>query len=246
LARYARPSDYFIMTYPELKTAAAERLRLGAIQSSAQVELITPHEPLEELTATLLYRVTAYPYRQILSAVREWSEKEQTEIIEVGLRRRGPYDELLREFHCGYGFVFDILMDLGGWRDLHRHRRCQQVRQDFTTIHGFETPETLKSAGVAESYKQTMDAVGEQVESFAVSHPEAAAYLTPFGFRTRCLFKMDYAEAEYMARLRSGVKGHFSYRRVAWLIREAVLARHPYLGSRIEATPPDIEDTLTR
>ena len=246
LARYARPNDYVVMTYPELKQAAAERLRLGAIQASAPVELLAPHEPLEEITATLLYRVTAYPYRHILAAVRDWPEKDQTELIEVALRRRGPYDELLREFHCGYGFIFDILMDLGGWRDLHRHRRCQQIRQDFTTIHGYETPEALKTAGVAESYTQAMDVVGEQIESFTVSHPEAAAYLTPFGFRTRCLFKMDYAEAEYMARLRSGVKGHFSYRRVAWLMREAVLARHPYLGGRIEATPPDIEDRLTR
>jgi hypothetical protein len=246
LARYARPSDYLMKTYPELKQAATERLRLGAIQASAPVELSEPHTPVEELIATLLYRVTAYPYRQILSAVREWPEKDQTELIEVGLRRRGSYDELLREFHCGYGFIFDILMDLGGWRDLHRHRRCQQIRQDFTTIHGYETPDALKSAGVAEQYRGTMETVGEQIESFAVSHPEAAAYLTPFGFRTRCLFKMDYAEAEYMARLRSGVKGHFSYRKVAFLMREAVLARHPYLGGRIAVTPPDIEDTLAR
>ena len=27
---------------------------------------------------------------------------------------------------------------------------------------------------------------------------------------------MDFAEAEYISRLRSGVKGHFSYREIAW------------------------------
>ena len=84
------------------------------------------------------------------------------------------------------------------------------------------------------------------MEGLALSHPDIATYLTPFGFRTLCLFKMDYAEAEYIARLRSGVKGHFSYRRIAWLMQQAVLARHPALGSRISATPPDIEDSLTR
>jgi thymidylate synthase ThyX len=152
----------------------------------------------------------------------------------------------LKEFHCGYGFIFDILMDLGGWRDMHRHRRCQQVRQEFTPIHGYETPALLKDAGVARPYQETMDLVREQVESLTLSHPEAATYLIPFGCRTRCLFKMDYAEAEYIARLRSGVKGHFSYRRIAWLMQQAVLARHPFLGSRIAATPPDIEDSLAR
>jgi thymidylate synthase ThyX len=246
LARYAKPNDYFIKTYSELRQVAAERLQLSAVQASKIVELAAPHEPLDELATTLLYRVTSYPYRQLLRVVQDWGEKDKTELIDVALHRRGPYDELLKEFHCGYQFIFDVLMDLGGWRDLHRHRRCQQVRQEFTAIHGYDTPQALINAGVVQPYKQTMDVVGEQIESLAVSHPEAAAYLIPFGFRMRCLFKMDYAEAEYIARLRSGVKGHFSYRTVAWLMQQALLARHPYLGSRIKTTPPDIEDSLTR
>ena len=246
LARHAKPSEYPIKTYPDLKQAAAERLRLGAVEESEPVELIEPHAPLDELVATLLYRVTVYPYRQLLDVVRQWTEKEKEDLIEIALRRRSPHDELLQEFRCGYGFIFDVLMDLGGWRDLHRHRRCQQVRQEFTTIHGYEMPALLKDAGVMPEYRAVMDEVKEQVEGLALTHPGVATYLTPFGFRTRCLFKMDYAEAEYIARLRSGVKGHFSYRRIAWLMQKAVLARHPALGSRISATPPDIEDSLTR
>ena len=31
---------------------------------------------------------------------------------------------------------------------------------------------------------------------------------------------MDFAEAEYVSRLRSGVKGHFSYRNIAWKMKE--------------------------
>ncbi len=107
------------------------------------------HEPLDELASTLLYKVSAYPYRQILAAVQDWTEKDKTEAIDIALRWRSPHDELLREFHCGYRFIFDILMDLGSWRDLHRHRRCQQIRQDFTTVHGYDVPEVLTAAGVA-------------------------------------------------------------------------------------------------
>jgi thymidylate synthase ThyX len=57
---------------------------------------------------------------------------------------------------------------------------------------------------------------------------------------------MDYAEAEYIARLRSGVKGHWSYRTVAWQMKQKLAARYPALGERVQATPPDVEDTLTR
>ena len=45
--------------------------------------------------------------------------------------------------------------------------------------------------------------------------PEDAAYLLPLGTRVRAMFKMDFAEALYIAELRSGAAGHFSYRRVA-------------------------------
>ncbi len=57
---------------------------------------------------------------------------------------------------------------------------------------------------------------------------------------------MDYAEAEYIAKLRSGVKGHWSYRTVAWEMKQRIAERMPLLASHIQATPPDEEDSLTR
>ena len=45
---------------------------------------------------------------------------------------------------------------------------------------------------------------------------ESALYLLPLATRIRCLFKMDFAEAQYISELRSGTRRHFSYRRVAW------------------------------
>ena len=37
----------------------------------------------------------------------------------------------------------------------------------------------------------------------------ASQYVLPFAARSRFLFKMDFAELEYISRLRSGVKGQF-------------------------------------
>jgi len=73
-----------------------------------------------------------------------------------------------------------------------------------------------------------------------------AHYLLPFGARSRFLFKMDFAEAEYISRLRSGVKGHFSYREIAWQMKVKMEELEPELGRLIEATPPWIEDPLRR
>jgi hypothetical protein len=57
---------------------------------------------------------------------------------------------------------------------------------------------------------------------------------------------MDFAELEYISRLRSGVKGHFSYRTIAWEMKQALGRLEPDLAALIDATPPWIEDPLQR
>jgi hypothetical protein len=57
---------------------------------------------------------------------------------------------------------------------------------------------------------------------------------------------MDFAELDYISRLRSGVKGHFAYRHIAWEMKQAMERLDPALGCLIEATPPWMEDPLKR
>lgn len=259
LARYAAAIPYQAEVYVDLTKYARDVLRSAGMDQPTswndysgkaapgnQVDLIEPHHLLDEIAATLLYRVSQAPYQVILALVRGWTDKDKQEMIEAALRRRRPQDELMKEFRCGYAFIFDILMDIGGWRDLHRHRRCQQVRQNFTTIHGYDVPPALVQAGLDRDYRAAMDAVKTDIEALKKTSQEAALYAIPFGFRVRCLFKMDYAEAEYIAKLRSGVKGHWSYRTVAWLMKQKIAERYPFLGDQIKATPPEEEDSLAR
>jgi thymidylate synthase ThyX len=252
LARHAKPSEYQSSVYQDLARYAKEVLKGTGLDQPATwgepepVDLIEPHDPLDEVVTTLLYRVSHAPYRKIFAVVRDWSEKQKQETIDVALSTRGPYDELIKEFRSGYAFTFDVLMDIGGWRDLHRHRRCQQIQQNFTTVHGYDVPPPLVQAGLDQEYRQAMDAVRTDIEQLRKTNAEGSLYAIPFGFKVRCLFKMDYAEAEYIAKLRSGVKGHWSYRTIAWLMKQKLTAHYPALGDRIQATSPDIEDTLTR
>jgi thymidylate synthase ThyX len=252
LARHAKANEYQATVYTDLARFAKEALKGSGLDTPSTwgtqepVDLVEPHDPLDETVTTLLYRVSQAPYRNILAVVREWSEKQKRDALETAARRRGSYDELIREFRNGYAFVFDVLMDIGGWRDLHRHRRCQQVQQNFTTIHGYDVPPPLEAAGLDGEYRQAMDAVRSDIELLRKKDQEASLYAIPFGFKVRCLFKMDFAEAEYIAKLRSGVKGHWSYRTIAWQMKQKLAARYPALGDLIQATPPEVEDPLTR
>src|SRR6201999_1220988 len=116
-------------------------------------------------------------------------------------------------------------------------------RQAYTGNLGFDTPQIMSEAGAAPIYGAAMDAALAAVRQLP---PPGAEYLLPFGARSRFLFKMDFAEAEYISRLRSGVKGHFSYREIAWEMKCQMERVEPELGRLIQATPPWVDDLLRR
>jgi thymidylate synthase ThyX len=246
LARYASPDLKSKEARASVAEWAAQNLSLRSTDGVPDVDLIRATDPLDEIAASLLYAVTAVPFRVLLDEVSSWSRERRREVLDVALKNRDRRDELLREFRGGYAYIFDIVTDIGGYRDLHRHRRCQQIRQEFTDDLGYETPPLVEQAGLSSLYENALAGARSARKELAAASPEASHYLLPFATRCRSLYKMDFSEAEYIARVRSGVKGHISYRTVAWQMRERIVEAEPELGELIHATPPEVEDVLTR
>jgi thymidylate synthase ThyX len=250
LVKYAQPNPFALQTRADLAQAAAELLGKLPIADAPLVDLVERTETLEvELAATLLYSAGHHPYRQIRDFVGSLAESRVNEIIELGFKRRGGHDEALRAFHAGAALRFDILMDIGGFRDMHRHRRCTQIIQGFTSLHGYETPasgdlgsevDVLAEAGILADYQSAIESAHAASARIAGGPaPEAAQsalYLLPLATRVRSLFKMDFAEAQYISELRSAPAGHFSYRRVAWEMFQALERQHPSLAGYIRVT----------
>jgi thymidylate synthase ThyX len=237
LVKYSAANEYAIATRVEMRAAAAELMAGQAIEDAPVVDLVEDAGSLEiELATSLLYAESHYSWRQLQRTVASLSASRVAEIVALGTRHRARHDELPRAFSAGQSFRFDILMDIGGFRDMHRHRRCVQLQQSFTDMHGYETPvcpgqPTLAEAGLDQTYTAAMGAAHAAYRALRdAARPEADAYLLPLGTRVRTMFKMDFAEALYIAELRSGAAGHFSYRRVAWEMYLAVARRHPGLA----------------
>ncbi|MEX2263230.1 MAG: FAD-dependent thymidylate synthase [Bryobacteraceae bacterium] len=241
LARHAEPDRYSAMLREDLTQWARQNLPPAPEAALERVDLVKPRDAVCDIVATLLYQVTNWPYRQLHELAESWSAARRAEVLDVALRSRGR-EELPRAFRGG-PYVYDMAIDVGAYRDLHRHRRCDQFRQAYSGKLGYETPAPIREAGVETLYREAMD------RAFSTMHelPEPGAhYLLPFGARSRFLFKMDFAEAEYISRLRSGVKGHFSYREVAWEMKVKMEQVEPELGRLMQATPPWVEDPLKR
>ncbi|HEY3971631.1 MAG TPA: FAD-dependent thymidylate synthase [Candidatus Sulfotelmatobacter sp.] len=240
LVKYADPNEYEMATRRELRQAARELMADEPLAPSKAIVDLLDEEPLEvEIATTLLYEHSHHSYRQIRQAVQVAGERRRREIIDLGMRHRGKHDEMLRGFRAGQQFRFDILMDTGGFRDMHRHRRCIQVMQGFTTQHGYEMLLDMEDAGVRGRFEAAMRRVQAAVENLAGRKtPEAPAleaeensqYAIPLAFRKRALFKMDFAEAVYISELRTTPAGHVSYRNVAYAMYEAVARKYPALA----------------
>ncbi|HET9784241.1 MAG TPA: FAD-dependent thymidylate synthase [Terriglobales bacterium] len=234
LVKYTDPNPYQMASRAELAAAAAEVMAGVAPDATAGVQL-APACALEvELAASLLYSHCHHSYRQLLEAAGGLSAARREAVLALGRAHRGGHDELLRAYQAGYAFQFDILMDIGGFRDLHRHRRCVQLHQDIAARHGFATPDEVRESGGEAAYRAAMETAG----AWATAAGHAGAYALPLGYRKRSLFKMDLAQVAYIAELRTGVGGHMSYRRAAWQMYEALRQRHPALAEGLRVTDP--------
>jgi thymidylate synthase ThyX len=242
LARHADADEYPTRMRVQMRSWAEGNLPASKSTAQKTVDLIQPGDHVADLCATLLYPVTSRGYRDLYEMARGWPNAKRQELIDLALAARERRDELPRQFRSA-PYVFDIVMDIGAYRDLHRHRRCQQLRQPYTNELGYEIPDLVDECGATAEYRAALAAVDEAIENLP---QPGAQYLLPFAARSRFLFKMDFAELEYISRLRSGVKGHFSYRKVAWEMKLALDELDPMLGALVKATPPWVEDPLKR
>jgi thymidylate synthase ThyX len=242
LAQFVEADRYALRARENLALWARQNLPPPSGAPARAVELLRPRDNLADIVATLLYTVSRLSYAELYELAAGWPAARRNEVIELAVAGRGQRDDLLRAFRGG-PYVFDIVMDIGAWRDLHRHRRCHQYRQAYSDQLGFETPPLLAEAGLEAAFQ----ALVRRAHEVARTLPGVAAhYLLPFATRSRFLFKMDFAELDYIVRVRTAVKGHFSYRQVAWEMKQRLAEQEPDLARTIEATPPSIEDPLTR
>ena len=243
LAKYVDADEHQRRARADLTAWAAANLPAPAGLAVDDIDLIKPADAQCEIVATLLYPVTDRPFRELYEIASAWPAARRDEATDVALASRSRRDELRREFRTAT-YAFDMLIDIGAYRDLHRHRRCQQFRQPYTVAHGHAQPQPLAEHGEAAAiYENAMAAARSAYEMLPA---QARDYIVPFAARSRFLFKMDFAEVEYISKLRSGVKGHFSYREIAWKMKQKLAVVDPPLARLIDATPPTVEDPLKR
>lgn len=249
LMKHADASEYLLWIRSFIGDIAGRRSLVARIEPEYRyVELGRPESKLDEILATLLYEAVPVSYGCLLRAITFWPYSERESIVREVMRQRPKQEPHHRAFAAGMPYQFDILMDIGGRRDLHRHRNCIQIHQPLSLMHGFEVPELVTEMGLEDNYCAGMNQVEKWIRDIAVSldQPQDADYLIPFGFMSGTIYKMTLSEALYIIQLRSGVKGHFSYRDIACRMDTLLKDEDVFLEHLTRVTPLSEEDLLTR
>jgi thymidylate synthase ThyX len=119
-------------------------------------------------------------------------------------------------------YTFDVVADYGAFRDLQRHRMCTIVWQPLTPDLGYELPDEVAQAGLAEPFQAAMEASAGLYRALAPRFPAQAAYAVALAHRVRFAMTMNARELMHLAELRSTPQGHPAYRLVAQLMHRLV------------------------
>ncbi len=127
-------------------------------------------------------------------------------------------------------YTFDIMCDIGAFRDLQRHRILTQQRQPYNPYHGYIVPPDIVAIGAEARYRTAMDTAQKAYEKIVKKFPADAQYVVPFGYLIRFTMRMNAREAFHLCELRSTPQGHWSYRYVAQEMARQIKAVHPAIG----------------
>ena len=111
-------------------------------------------------------------------------------------------------------YRFDVLCDYGAFRDLQRHRMLTIEWQPLSPAHGYDVPEAVAEAGLAQPFEDAMAVSAALHDALAPALPEQAPYAVSLAYRVRFAVQMNAREAMHMLELRTSPQGHPAYRRV--------------------------------
>jgi thymidylate synthase ThyX len=200
-------------------------------QQPTDVALIDyDHDAELRVIAAILYAQSDSSLAEMRSMADALPSSERQALIQAYIgERQSRFQRPGRAFEEAR-YCFDLLADIGAYRDLQRHRMLTQERQRFGTQHGYTIPNEIEAAGLAEAYRQALDHAAEISTQIAIDLPDEAQYAVPMAFRVRWRITLNLRELYHLAELRSAPQGHPSYRRIAQRMFALVRNIHPTLA----------------
>ncbi len=227
----ARPNEYLMQTAADTRALSQTLLDEQSVQSTEAVSLVDYDRDAEDrILAAILYPNVRLPLGQVRSLVKNLPAERRAQVFDAYIgQRRHRRDKPGRALEHAY-YTFDIIGNLGIYRDLQRHRILTQERQDFTTAHGYDMPPEIEQAGFQAPFMESMERAAAVYERIFADFPVEAQYVVPFAYRVRWYMKLNLREAIHVGELRTLPQGHPDYRVIVQEMWRLIGEVHPTLA----------------
>jgi len=218
------------------KRYAAVRDFLGDVPfesgSKAAVRLVEfDPESENRILAGIIFQQSHASWEDALNRAENLNDEERCELLQRYLQKRSArWQKVGRAFENAY-VRFEIVMDIGSYRDLHRHRMMTQERQTFSTLHDYSTPFELQQAGLSSRFEQALDQADHLFRKIEPIDRDLAQYVVPLAYRMRFYQWQNFRQLFWEAELRTASQGHPDYRFIEQEKYRLVKEKFPRLAS---------------
>jgi len=201
------------------------------VPSEASVRLLDyDKDGQDKVIAGLLYFGLHEPYDHILQKIKDLSEADKEKILKEVLKdRKFRFYKIPRAFENTY-LRFEIVMNIGAWRDLHRHRMHTQFRERFNIYNGFDIPEDLKEANLDKEFEEAILRTEEIFKKIEKIDPDIAQYCCTLAHKVRFIQYQNLRSFFWESELRTIPEGHPDYRKIEQEKIRLVQKIYPLIG----------------
>ena len=220
--RYDRVRDFL----GEAETHAGKTAEVRLVESDPASET--------KILAGILFQQTHGTWEQALNRASSLTESEKRDLLDrYAGQRKGRWYKVGRAFENAY-LRFEIVMDAGSYRDLHRHRMMTQERQTFSTHHGFTVPAELLQAGLADRFSEALERADTLFRRIESVDRDLAQYVVPLAARMRFYQWQNFRQLFWEVELRTISQGHPDYRIIEQEKYKLVRERFPLIAEYMQ------------
>ena len=234
LLRVSDEKSQEYQTYLNRRYDNVRELGTGAIAPAPRAEVrLVEFDPDSEvkILAGILFQQSHGTWDQAMERARGLSEDGRREVLDAYVPgRKGRWYKVGRAFENAY-MRFEIVMDAGSYRDLHRHRMMTQERQIFSAHHGFSTPVELIDAGLAEPFQEAIERAAHLFRRLEAVDRDLAQYAVPLACRMRFYQWQNFRQLFWEAELRTVSQGHPDYRFIEHEKYRLIQEKFPLIAS---------------
>lgn len=196
-----------------IKTDFSDECQKITIGVRPEVKLVDYDSDGEiKILAGILFPTFHLEWQEAIAMIKKLSaDKRRKLLIQYLQGRTARWQKVGRAFENSY-LRFEIIMNIGAYRDLHRHRMMTQDRQLFSTHHGYDVPAEIIEAGLEEPFCEALNRADKLFKKIEKIDAELAQYVVPLAYRMRFYQFQNVRQLFWESELRTTPQGHPDYR----------------------------------